>query len=154
MVFTSRDQDWINSRNAIDTSGTTKGFKLDVTSEADFASVVAALQHQHPEFRPNVVINATGLLHDAGAGVRPETSIKQLNADTFRKSFDVNVLGNFLTVRYFLAGLADRQADAGVFATLSARVGSISDNAAGGWHSYRCGKVFYCHSRTTWRLRM
>ena len=84
-----------------------------------------------------------GLLHDADAEppLRPETSIKQLSSSAFRRSFDVNVLGNFLTARYFLGELADRKAKQGVFASLSARVGSISDNTAGGWYSYRCSKV-------------
>lgn len=110
--------------------------------------MTASLQQNHPEFRPNVIINATGLLHDVDgeSPLRPETTFKQLSAETFKRSFDVNVLGNFLAVRYFLGELADKKSDQGVFAALSARVGSISDNTAGGWYSYRCGKVSNCLS--------
>jgi NAD(P)-dependent dehydrogenase (short-subunit alcohol dehydrogenase family) len=122
-----------------------KAVTVDLASEADFDAATSTLQKQHPEFRPNVIINATGLLHDIngdhGTPLRPETSIKQLSSANFRRVFDANVLGNFLAVRYFLGELADKKADSGVFATLSARVGSITDNTAGGWYSYRCSKV-------------
>ena len=73
LVCTSRDQSWVDGMNkgqvqvgAGDAgvssvkAGLVKAFKLDVTVESDFAAIVDALQTQDPEFRPNVIINATG----------------------------------------------------------------------------------------------
>ena len=101
--------------------------------------MVNTLEHNYPEFRPNVIFNGTGILHDSN--LKPETTIKQINTSGYRQIFDTNVLGNLLAVRYFLGELADRKAEHGVFTTLSARVGSISENTAGGWYSYRCSKA-------------
>ena len=64
-----------------------KAVTVDLASEADFDAATSTLQKHHPEFRPNVIINATGLLHDIngdhGTPLRPETSIKQLSSATF-----------------------------------------------------------------------
>jgi NAD(P)-dependent dehydrogenase (short-subunit alcohol dehydrogenase family) len=54
-------------------------------------------------------------------------------------SFAINATGPALLMKHFLPLLArDRRA---VFATLSARVGSISHNRLGGWYSYRAAKA-------------
>jgi NAD(P)-dependent dehydrogenase (short-subunit alcohol dehydrogenase family) len=53
--------------------------------------------------------------------------------------FAVNATGPALLMKHFLPRLA-RQGRA-VFATLSARVGSIEDNRLGGWISYRASKA-------------
>jgi hypothetical protein len=55
------------------------------------------------------------------------------------KSFAVNTIGPALLVKHFLP-LLPRQGKA-VFATLSAKVGSIGDNHLGGWYSYRASKA-------------
>ncbi|MEZ5744869.1 MAG: SDR family oxidoreductase [Sphingomonadaceae bacterium] len=53
--------------------------------------------------------------------------------------FAVNTIGPALIAKHFLPLLPrDRRA---IFAALSARVGSISDNRLGGWHSYRASKA-------------
>lgn len=53
--------------------------------------------------------------------------------------FAVNCIGPGLIAKHMLPQLAkDRRA---VFATLSARVGSIGDNRLGGCHSYRASKA-------------
>jgi NAD(P)-dependent dehydrogenase (short-subunit alcohol dehydrogenase family) len=53
--------------------------------------------------------------------------------------FRVNTIGPALVMKHFSPLLArDRPA---VIASLSARVGSIGDNKAGGWYSYRASKA-------------
>lgn len=55
------------------------------------------------------------------------------------RGFEINAVGGALFLKHFLPLLAtDRRA---VFATLSARVGSIGDNRLGGWMSYRASKA-------------
>lgn len=84
-----------------------------------------------------VVIDATGFLHDEVH--RPEKSWRELDSAQMTHSFLINAIGPALLMKYFLP-LLPRSGKA-VFATLSARVGSISDNHLGGWYSYRASKA-------------
>jgi NAD(P)-dependent dehydrogenase (short-subunit alcohol dehydrogenase family) len=87
----------------------------------------------------HLIINATGLLHDAVAEIEPERSIKRLEAASMARLFEVNAIGPALVMRHFVPLLArDTKA---VMAHLSARIGSISDNQIGGWTSYRAAKA-------------
>ncbi|WP_417496162.1 SDR family NAD(P)-dependent oxidoreductase [Maricaulis sp.] len=83
------------------------------------------------------VIDATGLLHDGR--LQPERGLKQLEADHLAKLFAVNAIGPALLMKHFLPVLPRRGRS--IFATLSARVGSISDNRLGGWYGYRASKA-------------
>ena len=87
----------------------------------------------------DLVINATGMLHDESRGISPEKSWKHLDAATMMASYRANCIGPALVGRHFLP-LLPRQGKA-VMALLSARVGSISDNHSGGWHGYRAAKA-------------
>ena len=51
----------------------------------------------------------------------------------------INVIGPAMTAKYFIPLL--RRDKKAVFAALSARVGSISDNRLGGWYAYRASKA-------------
>lgn len=85
----------------------------------------------------NLVIDATGFLHSEQ--FRPEKSWRDLDPKHLAYSFAINAIGPALVMKHFLPLLArDERA---VFATLSARVGSISDNHLGGWFSYRASKA-------------
>ena len=55
------------------------------------------------------------------------------------RSFSVNAIGPALVAQAFLPLMAKDNKT--VFAALSARVGSISDNRLGGWYSYRASKA-------------
>ena len=69
----------------------------------------------------------------------PEKKLSQLDPAQLAHSFAVNAIGPALLMKHFLPRLArDGRA---VFATLSARVGSIADNRAGGWYGYRASKA-------------
>ena len=69
----------------------------------------------------------------------PEKSLRDLDAETMRKVFEVNTIGPALVAKYFIPLMA--REGKGVFSALSARVGSVSDNRLGGWHSYRASKT-------------
>lgn len=105
---------------------------LDLLDEASIARAATAIG---PDLR--LVLDATGFLHDAEH--QPEKSLRQLDPVKMAHSFAVNATGPALLMKHFLPLLA-REGRA-VFATLSARVGSIGDNRLGGWTSYRASKA-------------
>lgn len=80
---------------------------------------------------------ATGLLHDGEYG--PEKSKRDLTHDDLMRSFADNAVGPALVAKHFLPLLPRKGRS--VFAALSARVGSISDNRLGGWYGYRASKA-------------
>lgn len=86
----------------------------------------------------DLLIVATGLLH-RGADIRPEKSLRQLDASVMAEVFAVNSIGPALAAKHFLPLLGRRHRAVAIF--LSARVGSIADNRLGGWHSYRASKA-------------
>jgi len=91
----------------------------------------------------HLVIAATGALHGE-AGLEPEKSWRHLDADRLAEAFRVNAILPALIARHALGALARGSKDApekAVFAALSARVGSISDNRLGGWYGYRASKA-------------
>ncbi|MGJ3265553.1 MAG: SDR family oxidoreductase [Salinarimonas sp.] len=110
---------------------------LDVTDEATIAAFAASLDARLAGRPLALVIDATGLLHDAG--MRPERSWRDLTPETMARAFAVNAIGPALLIKH----LAPRLAPEGkaVFATLSAKVGSIGDNRLGGWYAYRASKA-------------
>ena len=55
------------------------------------------------------------------------------------RAFAVNAIGPALLLKHFTPLLPRRRR--AIFASLSARVGSIEDNRLGGWMSYRASKA-------------
>lgn len=85
----------------------------------------------------DLIFIASGILHDNE--MQPEKSLKDLSADNFKKNFIINTIGPALIAKYFAGKMKKDQKS--VFAAISARVGSISDNEIGGWYSYRASKA-------------
>ena len=83
------------------------------------------------------VIVANGILHDGE--LMPEKSLGDLSAEKFHRLFEVNTILPALVAKYFLPKL--NRNSPSIFAALSARVGSISDNRLGGWYAYRASKA-------------
>lgn len=106
---------------------------LDLTDEASIAAAAARVAAGPP---PSLVIVASGLLHDGPRG--PEKALDALDAGWLARQFAVNAIGPALVAKHFLPLLWDGGA---VFAALSARIGSISDNRLGGWYGYRASKA-------------
>ncbi len=108
---------------------------LDLTDEA---SIVAAARHVEALGADvRLVIDASGILHDES--LSPEKTWRDLDAAQMARAFAVNAIGPALLMKHFLP-LLPRHGRS-VFATLSARVGSIGDNRLGGWYSYRASKA-------------
>jgi NAD(P)-dependent dehydrogenase (short-subunit alcohol dehydrogenase family) len=105
---------------------------LDLLDEASIAAAADAIGGGL-----HLVIDATGFLHNAQ--FQPEKSLRQIDPAHLAYSFAVNATGPALLMKHFLPRLA--RGERAVFATLSARVGSISDNRLGGWYSYRAAKA-------------
>lgn len=105
---------------------------LDVTDEASVAEHLGAVEGMY-----EAVIVATGALEIDG--YRPEKSLRALDPAALTAQFALNAIGPALLLKHAVRLLPrDRRA---VFAALSARVGSIGDNRAGGWYSYRAAKA-------------
>jgi NAD(P)-dependent dehydrogenase (short-subunit alcohol dehydrogenase family) len=83
-----------------------------------------------------LVIDATGFLHDESQ--MPEKTWRDITPSAMSRAFAVNAIGPALIMKHFLPLLPST--GKAVFATLSARVGSIGDNRLGGWYSYRASK--------------
>ncbi len=107
---------------------------FDLTDEASIAAAAARVA-EGPA--PTLVIVATGILHDREHG--PEKALKDLDADWLARVYAVNAIGPALVAKHFVP-LFPRTGTP-ILAALSARVGSIGDNALGGWHGYRASKA-------------
>ena len=103
--------------------------------DATDADAVAAFMDEVGEL--DWLINCVGMLHDGERG--PEKAIAQLEPEHFLRSMEINCLPTLLLGKH--AGAALKGSERGVFATVSARVGSIADNGLGGWYSYRTSKA-------------
>ena len=106
---------------------------IDILDEASIAAAATYLA----DTAPQLVIVATGLLHTATKG--PEKSLRELDPEWMMENYRINAVGPALVAKHFLPIMAKQGPIC--FAALSARVGSISDNRLGGWHSYRASKA-------------
>lgn len=103
----------------------------------DGASIAAAAAHVAKGSQPSLVIVATGVLHAGGGG--PEKAMRDLDPQWLAQTYAINAIGPTLVAKHFLPIMPKNGRS--VFAALSARVGSISDNRLGGWHGYRASKA-------------
>ncbi|KAL8802370.1 MAG: hypothetical protein Q9182_003860 [Xanthomendoza sp. 2 TL-2023] len=122
--------------------------QVDVTDES---TITAAASHLRTIFPPSshylhLAFCLPGILH-------PEKSPSQISHATALETFKVNTLGPLLLMKHFSPFLPRKSTSLpslpassplpphSVFAVMSARVGSISDNNLGGWYSYRASKA-------------
>ena len=84
----------------------------------------------------DIAIVATGFLHDEDT--MPEKALRDLTAANMQKLFTANTIVPALVGKHFIPKLNSQQTS--IFAALSARIGSISDNQIGGWYAYRISK--------------
>lgn len=109
-------------------------FAFDLTDEDSIRAAVESFAADPPEW----IILATGVLTLPG-GTGPERSYKRLDAQAMAEVFALNTIGPALIAKHLLPLMPRGRRF--VFAALSARVGSITDNRLGGWHSYRASKA-------------
>jgi len=114
--------------------------ELDASSHASVASLANELTEKAlvSDTSPLVrVINTVGLLHQQE--MLPEKSLRAFQPAHFNQVMQTNCLPTLLLAQA-LAPLL-KSGEPAVFAAISARVGSISDNQLGGWYSYRISKA-------------
>lgn len=105
---------------------------LDVTDADSVDRVIGALDETF-----QTVFVATGIL--APNGAVPEKQLAAIDPYTMAHVFAVNTMGTANILRHLPRLLPKRGRS--VTAILTARVGSITDNKIGGWHSYRASKA-------------
>lgn len=107
---------------------------IDYNTEASLSKTSECLP---PALQFDLVLVATGVLHDGK--LQPEKCLQDVSIEKFQKVFTANSIVPAMIAKYFLPRLnKNRRA---IFAVLSARVGSISDNRLGGWYAYRASKA-------------
>lgn len=110
------------------------GLRIELMDEASIERAALRLRPRAPFA---AIIVGTGLLH--GAQLAPEKAIRELDWASLSRLMAVNAIGPALVAKHFVPLLPRRGRS--VFAALSARVGSISDNRLGGWYGYRASKA-------------
>ncbi len=105
---------------------------IDLEDEASIAAAAGRITGS-----PTLVVVATGLLHDGERG--PEKTMRDLDPAWMARNFAINAIGPALVAKHVLPLMP--KSGRMVFAVLSARVGSISDNKLGGWYGYRASKA-------------
>lgn len=111
--------------------------KLDGLYEENFVHLAAQLRKKLNEI--DWIINTIGLLHNRDVSLFPEKRLKDFDALHFNHVVSINVLPTVFAAKH-LAPLFPKKRES-LFASVSARVGSITDNRLGGWHSYRASKA-------------
>lgn len=114
--------------------------QMDVSDESSIKQAADDIKQQSTHL--DWVINCVGLLHTES--VQPEKALRQVETGFFLQNMQINALAGLLIAKHIrpLLAKAERSADKpAIFATISARVGSISDNQLGGWYSYRMSKA-------------
>lgn len=107
-------------------------YRLNFDDEAAYQDLANLIAPQSID----LIVVATGVLHDEQ--LKPEKSMRDINLKQLETYFKVNTIYPALIAKYFYKKLrSDKKT---VFAALSAKVGSISDNQIGGWYGYRMSK--------------
>ena len=113
-----------------------EALECDIRYESSIVNAVQSVPEQDREL--DLVIVATGILHD-GTRLRPEKRLADIDPQAMLDVMAINTVGPAIVAKHYLPRIRkDRKT---VFAALSARVGSISDNRLGGWASYRASKA-------------
>ncbi len=122
----SRDATAVNHDNII----------MHLIDYANETAIEQAAQRASEKAPLDIVIVSTGILHDDS--LKPEKSLKDLTEKNLMHLFKINTILPALVAKHFTPKL--NKVDQSLFAVLSARVGSISDNQLGGWYAYRASK--------------
>lgn len=115
---------------------------LDITEESQIESVLGTIAQDlaasaESSAELSHVINCIGILHQGD--LQPEKSLRQINSENLLTYFQVNSIASILLAKHLTPLI--KTSSRTVFATLSAKVGSITDNQLGGWYGYRASKT-------------
>ncbi|KAL4865947.1 hypothetical protein BDV12DRAFT_210773 [Aspergillus spectabilis] len=143
-------------------------FKVDVNDEGTISEMVSNIHTLYPDTSLRLAIIVPGILH-------AEKSPAQIDAQNALDSFKVNSLGPMLLMKHLSPFLPNRSSPPfqdnrqsgktdssqwnlpsshAIYAMMAARVGSISDNASGGWYSYRASKASIFQLAKTFDLHL
>jgi len=109
-------------------------WELDIENENSLKDLKDKLSKSKSNLR--LVLNATGRLHSEK--LNPEKRLQHINKENLIESFSINAFAPILlakTIEEFINKELEFN-----FASISARVGSITDNKTGGWYAYRAAK--------------
>ena len=109
-------------------------WELDIENENSLKDFKDKLSKSKLNLR--LVLNATGRLHSEK--LNPEKRLQHINKENLIESFSINAFAPILlakTIEEFIYKELEFN-----FASISARVGSITDNKTGGWYAYRAAK--------------
>lgn len=123
--------------------------EIDVRQEDSIASAAQQIKSKFGEGSLKLLFNVAGVL-------TPEKNLSQVDYNEMLEQFKINAFFPLLSFKHFSPllpkpgpipedapclshGLLPRELS--LIASLSARVGSISDNHRGGWYSYRASKA-------------
>ena len=108
---------------------------MDLIEESKIVSGLEEVKQIAPQL--HLVISCVGLLHSDQQ--QPEKALRQLSADNLINYFQVNSIGPVLLAKHLMPLFKHKEL--ALFATISAKVGSIGDNRLGGWYGYRASKA-------------
>ncbi|KAK9696984.1 hypothetical protein RND81_08G008100 [Saponaria officinalis] len=116
---------------------------MDVTVESTIEATANSVRETYGHL--NLLVNSSGILSIPGV-IHPETSLTKLHKSAMLLAYEVNAVGPILVIKHMwpllkAGGGTGTTREGAVVASLSARVGSITDNHLGGWHSYRASKT-------------
>ena len=109
-------------------------WELDIENENSLKDFKEKLSKSKLNLR--LILNATGRLHSEK--LNPEKRLQHINKENLIESFSINAFAPILlakTIEEFINKELEFN-----FASISARVGSITDNKTGGWYAYRAAK--------------
>lgn len=124
------------ARLAAEAGGRLRTLPLDLADDATVRGAAEAVARETD--RVHLLLNVAGVLHE-GDAVAPEKKLGHVDPAALRHVFTVNAFGPLLVAKHFERLLT--HGERSVVANLSARVGSIGDNRAGGWYAYRASKA-------------
>ena len=107
-------------------------FICESVNEASLTNCLA----QSPDIKFNLVINTIGYLENELGG--PEKSLRDISEEKLLEYFRINAILTPVLAKVVRNQLAT---EAYGFVTLSAMVGSMGENALGGWYGYRASKA-------------
>jgi flavin reductase (DIM6/NTAB) family NADH-FMN oxidoreductase RutF/NAD(P)-dependent dehydrogenase (short-subunit alcohol dehydrogenase family) len=107
--------------------------EVDLSNDDSIDDAISALPKTLPI---DWIFVASGWLHDEQ--MKPEKTYRSLTRKQLIHSYNINAVGPTLFITRLLAKV-DKKHPIKI-GVLSARVGSVSDNRLGGWHSYRASK--------------
>ena len=108
--------------------------QVDITVESQISAATKQIQESVEQL--DLAIYCVGVLHDRH--LSPEKSLRQIEPEKLLYSFQVNSIGAVLLAKHLMPLF--NKSRRSVFASISAKVGSIGDNRLGGWYGYRASK--------------